>query len=136
MKVLNFQSKGYGHILDITSQVEKSIPKNFENGACSVFVIGSTASITTIEPDENLYNDFLDVLDNLAPYKYDWKHHKTWGDDNGAAHVRASLVGPGITVPIQNRKLVLGTWQAIVLIDFDTKARDRKVVVSFFEGSN
>ena len=105
--------------------------EKFENGVVNLFIIGSTASVTTSEADENLYQDLKEVLEKIAPYKKDWRHHQTWGDDNGASHLRASLIGPSLTVPVVNGKLFLGSWQRIVLIDFDTKPRRREIVFTF-----
>jgi len=99
------------------------------NGTATVFVPGSTASVTTIEYEPNLIKDVKKALDRLAPYGKDYEHHKTWGDDNGASHVRAALMGPGITVPFEKGKLLLGTWQQIVLVDFDTGPRKREMVL-------
>lgn len=131
MKILEVKTKGLTDVIDITSAVQKEISaqKN-KDGLVHLFVIGSTAGLTTIENDPNLYEDFKEVLESIAPYKKDWQHHKTWGDDNGAAHIRASLVGPSLMIPFQNKKLLNGTWQKIVLIDFDTRSRTREVVVS------
>ncbi len=130
MKVLTFPTKGYTDIIDITPQVQKEIDQQgIKEGVIHLFVIGSTASLTTIEADKNLYDDLKEVLEKIAPYKKDWRHHQTWGDDNGASHLRASIFGPDLNVPIAKGELVLGTWQKIVLIDFDTRERVREVVM-------
>lgn len=133
MKVFSFEkrysTKGRSDMIDITSDVEESIKKSgFENGIVVAFVIGSTAAITTIEYEPGLKKDLPDVLEKIAPYDYNYEHHKTWHDYNGASHIRASLIGPSIVIPFSNSKPVLGTWQQVVLIDFDTHARERRVV--------
>lgn len=130
-KTLTFQTNGYTDIVDITDKIQDLInEKNIKSAVVNIFVVGSTAGITAIEADENLCQDFKQVLEEIAPYKKNWKHHQTWGDDNGAAHIRASLVGPSLSLPIIDGKLQCGTWQKIVLIDFDTGPRTRKIIVS------
>jgi len=131
MKIIEIPTKGFTDIIDITDKVQDAVSKEkIKEGICNLFVIGSTAAITTSEDDGNLYEDIREVLENIAPYRKGWKHHQTWHDDNGAAHIRASIMGPNLTVPIEGGKLILGTWQKIVLIDFDTGARTRKIVIS------
>lgn len=105
--------------------------ENYEDGTLHIFAVGSTAGLTTIENDPNLFEDFKEVLEQIAPYKKNWRHHQTWGDDNGAAHIRASFIGPSLSVPVVNGRLFLGTWQRIVLIDFDTRPRERQILISF-----
>jgi len=134
MKNLQIQTKGSTDIIDITKKVQDLVDKEkFTSGLVHLFVIGSTASLTTSEDDPNLYQDLKEILEKLAPYKKDYHHHQTWGDDNGAAHLRASLLGPDLTVSVTNGKLFLGTWQKIILIDFDTKTRTREILVSFIK---
>ncbi|PIR08529.1 secondary thiamine-phosphate synthase enzyme [Candidatus Gottesmanbacteria bacterium CG11_big_fil_rev_8_21_14_0_20_37_11] len=134
MKILEFHTKGHTDIIDITAEVQDILDKeNVRNGVVHLFVIGSTAALTTCESDERVYDDIKEVLEKIAPYKKNWKHHQTWGDDNGASHIRASLFGPSLTIPVSEGKLVLGTWQKIILLDFDTSSRMRKVVLSFLK---
>lgn len=129
--ILTVQTKGHTDIIDITDQVAKVVEKEkIKKGIASIFVNGSTAAITTIEADENLYEDLREVLDKIMPMNKDWKHHRTWGDNNGGSHLRAAIFGPSVTVPIINGRLTLGTWQKIVLIDFDTSAREREVIIT------
>lgn len=129
MKTFSVKTKGLTDIIDITDQIEKDLPQ--KEGVMTAFVKGSTASISVIEADPNLYEDMKEALEVFAPYKKDWKHHQTWeGDDNGAAHLRATIVGPSVVVPYENGKLILGQWQRVVLIDFDTGPRTREVVIS------
>lgn len=132
--ILTFQTKGNTDIIDITGEVIECAKKSkVMDGIASLFVKGSTASLTTIEADENLYQDLKEVLDKLIPMNKDWKHHRTWGDLNGGSHLRASIIGPSLNIPIKNNRLVLGTWQKIVLIDFDTLPRTREVFVNCFD---
>ena len=100
-----------------------------KEGSVLVFVIGSTAGITTIEFEPGLVKDIKEAFQRLAPDDKDYAHHQTWGDDNGHSHVRAALLGPSITVPFSAGKLLLGTWQQIVLVDFDTRPRQRNITV-------
>jgi len=117
-------------IVDITEQVADIVRKsNLKDGFVNIFVSGSTASVSTMEFEPNLVKDIKTALERIAPSDIPYEHHKTWGDDNGKSHVRATLMGPGITVPFQNKKLLLGTWQQIVLLDFDTSAREREIIV-------
>lgn len=129
--IFTVQTKGHTDIIDITNPVSEAVSKEkIREGVANIFVKGSTATITTIEADENLYEDLREVLGKIIPMDKDWKHHQTWGDDNGGSHLRAAIFGPSVTIPIKNGNLLLGTWQKIVLIDFDTTAREREVIVT------
>jgi secondary thiamine-phosphate synthase enzyme len=123
-------SQGRTDILDLTPQVQQVLKKSgMEEGHVLVFVSGSTAGITTIEYEPGLIKDLKAAFQRWAPDNIEYKHHETWGDDNGNSHVRAALLGPSVTVPFKDGKLLLGTWQQIVLIDFDTRARKREIRV-------
>ena len=98
-------------------------------GVVTTFVVGSTAAITTIEFEPGAVADLNRLFDQLAPRDADYRHHLRWGDDNGSSHVRAALLGPSITVPVVGGELALGTWQQIMLIEFDTRPRKREIVV-------
>ena len=123
-------TKGNNDVVDITSMVADSVKSSgLKDGTVTLFVIGSTAALTTIEYEPGLVKDIDTALELIAPRDGEYEHHKsTSGDDNGNAHVRASLIGPSLTVPFLDRIPVLGTWQQIVLIDFDTRARSREIV--------
>jgi secondary thiamine-phosphate synthase enzyme len=132
MITINIQTHGNTDIIDITSKIQRLIEdENYINGVVHLFVIGSTVSLSTCENDENAFADLRGVLEKISPYNKDWKHHKTWGDDNGAAHIRATLIGPSLCVPVSNGKLILGSWQKIILLDFDTKGRNRDIIINF-----
>jgi secondary thiamine-phosphate synthase enzyme len=124
-------SKGNCEIMDLTHSVTKFIAAGgIADGVVTVFVVGSTAAITTTEFEPGLVHyDLKSAFEKIAPRDGDYKHEQTWHDDNGHSHVCASLVGPSISVPFLDRKMKLGTWQQIVLIDFDTRPRERKIVV-------
>jgi len=125
------QTKGDTQVLDLSAQVSALIGQGkIENGIATVFVVGSTAGITTTEFEPGLVNhDLKKAFEDIAPEDGRYVHEQTWNDDNGHAHVRASLLGPSMTVPLIAKKLQLGTWQQIVLIDFDTRPRTRRIIV-------
>ena len=129
-KVLELKSKGENDIVDITERVQQLIEdEKFEDGFATLFVVGSTAAITTIEFEPGLRKDFPAMLERIAPKNLVYEHEKTWHDDNAHSHVRASLIGPSLTVPIVAGHMTLGTWQQIVFIELDTRSRERKVEV-------
>jgi len=117
-------------IIDITDQVEDIIEKSsFLNGSVNIFVAGSTAALTTIEYESGVVNDLTKAIERLAPRDMTYEHDSRWGDGNGYAHVRAALLGPSLTIPLINGKVLLGTWQQITLCDFDNRPRTREVFV-------
>jgi secondary thiamine-phosphate synthase enzyme len=127
---ITLQTKGFSDIKDITGQVQAIVDQSgLKNGIAAVTVIGSTASITTIEYEPALVRDMQEQLEKFASSHMISHHSKTWGDDNGFSHIRASFMGPGITIPFANSKLVLGTWQQIVVIDHDNCPRNREIFV-------
>ncbi|HEY7227023.1 MAG TPA: secondary thiamine-phosphate synthase enzyme YjbQ [Nitrososphaeraceae archaeon] len=129
-KTIQLSSKGQDDVIDITKQVSDVVRgSNIENGTVTVFVAGSTAAITTIEYEPGLINDFPEMLSRIIPKNIEYDHDNTWHDGNGHSHVRASLIGPSLTVPIINGKLTLGTWQQIVLLEMDTRPRNRNVIL-------
>jgi secondary thiamine-phosphate synthase enzyme len=129
-KDITLQSRGNCDIIDITSQVTAAVEKSgINNGTATVFIVGSTAGVTTIEYEPNLLSDFRSMWDRVTPQNIPYEHNKTWGDGNGHSHVRASTLGPSLTIPCVHKRLTLGTWQQIVFVDFDNRPRSRKVVV-------
>lgn len=129
-KSFKLSTKGFCDVQDITSQVEGIVKDSgVKDGLVCVIVTGSTAGITTLEYEPNLVEDFCELMEKLVPKNLETRHGKTWGDDNGFSHLRSALIGTSITVPIKKSALVLGTWQQIVLCDFDNRAREREVVV-------
>jgi secondary thiamine-phosphate synthase enzyme len=128
----NFQisTSGQGDVRDVTRQVADAVSRSgMRSGIVTVFAVGSTAGMTTIEFEAGAIEDLNAVFEQLAPREGEYHHHLRWGDDNGSSHVRAAIVGPSLTVPFVDRAIVLGTWQQIVLLEFDTRARSREVVV-------
>ena len=127
---ITIATKGFSDIHDITARVEAVIRGSGATaGLVGVTAIGSTASVTTIEFEPALVQDFKNKLEEFASRDWESLHSKTWGDDNGFSHVRASMMGPGVCLPFKDGELVLGTWQQIVVIDHDNRPRSRKIYV-------
>jgi secondary thiamine-phosphate synthase enzyme len=125
-------TSGNSEVINITDHVAGLLRKHhLKEGTATVFVVGSTASITTTEFEPGLRKDIPEMLERIAPSGKGYHHDDTWGDGNGHAHVRASFLGPSLVVPFENSELLLGTWQQIVLIDFDNRARNREIVIQF-----
>ena len=123
-------TKGQGDAHDVTRIVTRAVSASgLRAGIVTVFVIGSTAALTTIEFEPGAVSDFNRLFETLAPRDADYRHHLRWGDDNGSSHVRAALLGPSLTIPFTDASVVLGTWQQIMLIEFDTRGREREIVV-------
>ena len=129
-KTLQVKSKGENDIIDITQETIEAVQKSHvKNGIVTVFVSGSTGALTTIEYEPGLLGDFPKMLDRVAPKNMEYGHEKMWHDGNGHSHVKASLLGPSITIPFQDSKLIIGTWQQIVFIELDTRSRNRNLVL-------
>ncbi|HMF98845.1 MAG TPA: secondary thiamine-phosphate synthase enzyme YjbQ [Vicinamibacterales bacterium] len=123
-------TKGQGDAHDVTDHVAAAVTESgCRAGIVTIFVVGSTAAVTTIEFEPGAVADLNQLFEALAPRGADYRHHLRWGDDNGSSHVRAALLGPSLTVPFANGKLLLGTWQQIMLLEFDTRPRRRELVV-------
>jgi len=123
-------SKGGNDVIDITRESEEAVKAGkLQNGILTIFVSGSTAAITTIEYEPGLKKDFPKMLDRLVPRDIEYQHNNTWHDGNGHSHVRASLIGPSLTIPFKNQALMLGTWQQIAFLEMDTRPRERKIVL-------
>ncbi len=129
-QVVNLRTKGNGDILDVTPAVTRVVEQSgLKAGTVIVFVPGSTAAISTIEHEPGLVADLKSMWDRVAPRNMPYSHDQRWGDGNGYSHVRAALQGPSLTVPVDGGRMLLGTWQQIVLIDFDNRPRERELVV-------
>jgi secondary thiamine-phosphate synthase enzyme len=121
---------GQGDAKNLTEIVAAQVRRSgLRNGVVTVFVVGSTAAVTTIEFEPGAIADLNAVLEALAPRGGDYQHHRRWGDDNGSSHVRAALMGPSIAIPFVDGTLTLGTWQQIMLLECDTRARRREIVI-------
>jgi secondary thiamine-phosphate synthase enzyme len=124
------RTKGQGDAYDLTRLVADAVRAGHARaGLVTVFVVGSTAGITTIEFEPGAVADFNRLFEQLAPRHADYRHHERWGDDNGSSHVRAALLGPSLTIPFDDGTLCLGTWQQIMLLEFDTQPRKREIVI-------
>jgi len=124
------KTRGFNDTHDVTDKVQEFLASSkLSDGIVTVFVPGSTAGITTIEYEPGVVEDLSRAIERLAPQDGTYKHNMRWGDGNGFSHVRASLMGPSLSVPFTEGRLRLGTWQQIVLIDFDNRTRNREVVV-------
>jgi secondary thiamine-phosphate synthase enzyme len=129
-KEITFQTKGYSDIKDITGQVQEIVSSSkITDGMVLVSVIGSTASVSTVEYEPALVKDVQEQLERLVPHTMRTRHSATWGDDNGFSHLRATLMGPSITIPVAGKRVVLGTWQQIIVIDHDNRPRSRRVFI-------
>ncbi|OPX32322.1 MAG: secondary thiamine-phosphate synthase enzyme [Gemmatimonadaceae bacterium 4484_173] len=125
---ISVQTQGFSDIVDITEQVQTTITESeIMNGIVNVTAIGSTASVTTIEYEPALVIDMQELLNKLVPETIRSRHSDTWGDDNGFSHMRATLMGPGTTLPVEHGKLLTGTWQQVVVIDHDNRPRNRQI---------
>ena len=129
-KQLSIHTRGEGDILDVTSAVAKAVVETkLKSGIVTIFVPGSTGALTTIEYEPGLLKDLPDMLERIAPKDLMYEHEKRWHDGNGHSHVRASLIGPSLTVPFANGRLTLGTWQQIIFMELDVRSRSRNLVL-------
>ena len=127
---ISLQTKGECDIIDITPQVEQQITETeISNGTVTAFIAGSTAGITTIEFESGVLADFQSLWERIVPKNIPYHHDSRWGDGNGYSHVRASLLGASLVIPFSNKRLILGTWQQIVVVDFDNRARSRQIIL-------
>jgi len=119
-------------VKDVTPLVQQALAKSgLQEGQATVFVAGSTAGVTTVEFEPGLVKDLNEFFQKIIPEGPEYHHHATWGDDNGSSHVRAALLKPSLTIPFKNGRLLLGTWQQVVVVDFDTRERRRPVIFQF-----
>jgi secondary thiamine-phosphate synthase enzyme len=134
MKIINerieLDTKGDGDLIDLTAEVARLLEgTGLSTGSVTVFVVGSTAAITTFEYEPGMIHDMRELYEKLVPRKRRYAHDETWGDANGFSHLRAALRGPSLTIPFEGGRLMLGTWQQVVLAEFDNRPRRRRVVV-------
>jgi secondary thiamine-phosphate synthase enzyme len=127
---IKLNTRGHTDIIDITEQVAQVVgDSELKDGIVTIFVPGATGGVTTIEYEPGLVHDLQQALERIAPYDMEYKHHERWGDDNGSSHIRASLLGPSLTVPFTGQDLLLVTWQNLIFIDFDTRSRARELIL-------
>lgn len=128
-KRIEVPTKGNGQMIDITGEAAAAVRESgLKDGIITVFVPGATGGVTTIEYEDGLEHDFDALMDRIIPQSMEYRHNLKWHDGNGHSHVRASLLGPSLTVPFTGGSLTLGTWQQIVLLDYDVKSRNRKLI--------
>ena len=128
--LIKIHSRGENDMIDLTEKISYFVKKsNISNGTVTVFVSGSTGSVITIEYEPGLIQDFPKMLSRIAPQDIDYGHEKMWHDGNGHSHVKASLVGPSLTIPFNDGQLCLGTWQQIVFVELDTRSRNRELIL-------
>lgn len=127
---IDISTKGFSDVIDITPRIEAVFRESgIRDGLLTVFVVGSTASVTTIEFEGGVLEDLKQAVERLVPSNIQYQHDKQWGDGNGFSHIRAALMKPSLTIPAINGSLTLGTWQQAVLIDFDNRPRKRRLAV-------
>ena len=127
---LNFPTKGDADIIDITKEVSGALLKSkLTDGVVTVFAPGATGAVTTIEYESGLVSDFKAMLERIVPQGIEYMHNLKWGDGNGHSHIRASLLGPSLSVPFAGGTMMLGTWQQIIFIDLDNRPRNRELIV-------
>ena len=130
-EILTLKTRGETDIVDVTGQARRLVEQSgVRDGTLHLFVPGSTAGLTTIEYEPGCVQDLKDAFERAAPREGHYEHNARWGDGNGYAHVRAALLGPSLSLPVAAGEIVAGTWQQIILIDFDNKRRDRRLVVT------
>jgi len=129
---LSLSTSGFSDMKDLTGDVSKKLSEHgLKNGIVNLFVPGSTGGLTTIEYESGLVEDFSELMEKIIPSNVSYHHDARWGDGNGFSHIRASLLGPSLTVPFSDGTLNLGTWQQIVFVDFDNRSRSRTILLQF-----
>lgn len=129
-KTMRISTRGNSDMIDITAEIAKEIKNSdINSGLATIFITGSTAGVTTIEYESGVLSDYKDMWDRNVPLKIPYQHDQRWGDGNGYSHVRASLQGSSLVVPFEDKKMMLGTWQQIVVVDFDNRPRSREIVL-------
>lgn len=129
-KQLSFDTRGEGDIIDVSGMVSEAVSESgVKDGIVTVFVPGSTGALTTIEYEPGLLIDLPNTLERIAPKSLMYEHEKRWHDGNGHSHVRASLIGPSLTIPVVKGRLTLGTWQQIVFLELDVRSRKRRLIL-------
>ncbi len=129
-KSFELHTRGNGEVIDFTEQAAQAVAESgIKAGIIALFVPGSTAAITTIENESGLLNDFKELWERIASQRLPYRHNERWGDGNGHSHLRASLLGASLVVPIIEGRMALGTWQQTVLVDFDNRPRERRIIM-------
>ena len=128
--IIPINTRGDCDIIDITAEIAREIKNSdITSGIATIFVSGSTAGVTTIEYENGLIADFKDMWERNVPQNIPYQHNQRWGDGNGHSHIRASILSPSLVVPFTNKKMALGTWQQIIVVDFDNRPRSREIIL-------
>ncbi|MHA1321901.1 MAG: secondary thiamine-phosphate synthase enzyme YjbQ [Candidatus Helarchaeota archaeon] len=128
---IQFADHGENDMIDLTNRLNVVVSESkLKDGICNIFVAGATGGLISIEYEPGLKKDFPAMLERIAPHNINYAHHETWNDDNGHSHIRASLIGPCMTIPFKNGRLIHGTWQHIVFYEFDTRPRNRTIFIT------
>jgi secondary thiamine-phosphate synthase enzyme len=134
-KTITVSTQGFTDVHDLTPAIARFVDESaLPDGVAVIFVPGSTAGVTTIEFEDGAVKDFKAAIERMAPRGMHYDHDARWGDGNGFAHVRAAMLGPSLSVPVVNGSLALGTWQQIILVDFDNRKRNREVILTVIAG--
>ncbi|MBT9165024.1 MAG: hypothetical protein DDT23_01035 [candidate division WS2 bacterium] len=132
----NISTKGFTDIIDITEKVSKIVKDSkVKDGICLISCPGSTVGLTTIEYEPELLKDFKEFLEKIIPSAQEYRHDSVWGEKNGFSHIRSALIKPFLAVPVEDGKLILGTWQGIALLDFDNRPREREIIIKVIKSS-
>jgi secondary thiamine-phosphate synthase enzyme len=130
----SIKTRGFNDIIDITDQVSKAVKDSkIKEGICLISCPGSTAGLTTLEYEPNLVEDFKEFLEKLVPSNKSYRHDQTWGEKNAPSHLKSALIKPFLSVPVEDGRLFLGTWQQIILVDFDTRSRNREILIKIIK---
>lgn len=131
-RTINVSTKGYNDVHNLTDEIQASLESTrLKTGAVTIFVPGATAGVTTIEFESGCVIDLKSAFDRLVPQSVHYEHNARWGDGNGFSHIRAAILGASLQVPFSDKRLLTGTWQQIVLVDFDNRPRRREVILQF-----
>jgi len=127
---IQFSTQGFCDVIEITSEVESALAsQELTRGVVTLFVPGSTAGLTTLEYETGCVEDLKTAVDRIVPERAEYAHNTRWEDGNGFSHVRAALLGPSLQIPFSDKKLQTGTWQQLVLVDFDNRPRQRELII-------
>jgi secondary thiamine-phosphate synthase enzyme len=130
LNYIEFETKGRNEVVDITDNIRQIVDgSGINDGSALIFVPGATGGLSTIEYEPGLIKDFPQLMEKLIPEKEYYFHNETWHDGNGHSHLKATLIGPSLTIPYENKRLILGTWQQVVFLEFDNKSHHRRIAV-------
>ncbi len=133
-KEIRLKTGGWSDMIDLSREIDRFLTESDAgDGLLTVFVPGSTAGVTTIEYESGALEDLKRTFERLVPTNIKYEHDKRWGDGNGFSHVRAALLGPSVSIPVRQGKLIIGTWQQVIVVDFDNRSRDRRIILQLMQ---